>query len=73
MLPPTERIAAFARRFLLLVQSGAADAAVQTIAAEPRLVVTANDLLLDVVRRMQATGVVRCSVIDGVSRHRRLP
>jgi CIC family chloride channel protein len=44
--------------------------AIGTIAAEPPLVVTANDFLLDVVDRMQERGVDRCPVIgDAASRN----
>ena len=46
------------------ILSGAPELAVAALAEEPRLVVTANELVLDVVARMQRKGVDRCPVID---------
>ena len=44
--------------------AAAPDASVRALAAEPHLVVTADELVLDVVRRMQRSGVNRCPVVD---------
>ncbi|HKR62193.1 MAG TPA: chloride channel protein [Thermoanaerobaculia bacterium] len=45
------------------LQSGTGDI-VRTIAEMPRLIVFENDLVLDVVRRMQREGIDRCPVVE---------
>ena len=46
-------------------RDGRIEERVRSIAEEPRLVATAGDLVIDVVRQMQVRGVDRCPVVDG--------
>ena len=50
------------------VLTGAADIVVGSIAEEPRLVATEDELLVDVVARMKERDVDRCPVVDGDGR-----